>query len=169
MLASGFTAAPVSKLVFFGIIASSIVASITDTKYYFYIQAVPHLVRYGQIWRLLVWQLCYTNSTELLFAAMTIYHMRIIERLWGSRKFAVCLLACQYLYALVVSMGPIDFLTIFIVVPPIHLFTNNRPCSTFPDRPSPLNLSHLESPSCGPHASHLCPHGAVPCRHSHNL
>ena len=34
-------------------------------------------------------QTCYTNSTELLFAAMAIYHLRIIERLWGSRKFAV--------------------------------------------------------------------------------
>ena len=34
-------------------------------------------------------KLCYTNSTELLFATMTIYHMRIIERLWGSTKFAV--------------------------------------------------------------------------------
>lgn len=35
------------------------------------------------------YQTCYNNSTEVLFAAMTIYHLRIIERLWGSRKFAV--------------------------------------------------------------------------------
>ena len=33
--------------------------------------------------------MCYTNSTELLFATMTLYHLRIIERLWGERKFAV--------------------------------------------------------------------------------
>ena len=32
---------------------------------------------------------CYTNSTEVLFAALTLYHMRIIERLWGTRKFLV--------------------------------------------------------------------------------
>lgn len=89
MLASGFTGAPVSRVFFFGIIASSILASITDTKYLFYINVMPHLWRYKQFWRLLVWQTCYTNSTELLFAAMSIYHMRIIERLWGSRKFAV--------------------------------------------------------------------------------
>lgn len=117
MLASGFTAAPVSQCFFFGIIASSILVSITDTKYLFYIQVVPHLWRYKQVWRLLTWQVfsphsncvlttqyivyigtssdfknsqaCYTNSTELLFAAMTIYQVRIIERLWGSRKFAV--------------------------------------------------------------------------------
>ncbi len=89
MLASGFTSAPVSRVLFFGVIASSILASITDTKYLFYINVVPHLWRYKQFWRLLAWQTCYTNSTELLFAAMSIYHMRIIERLWGSRKFAV--------------------------------------------------------------------------------
>lgn len=37
-------------------------------------------------------QSCYTNSTSLLFAAMSLYHLRIIERLWGSRKFAVSFL-----------------------------------------------------------------------------
>ncbi|CAD6575868.1 MAG: hypothetical protein ASARMPRED_007491 [Alectoria sarmentosa] len=88
MLASGFTAAPVSQFLFFGVIASSILVSITDTKYLFYIQVVPHLWQYKQAWRLLIWQSCYNNSTELLFAAMSLYHLRIIERLWGPRKFA---------------------------------------------------------------------------------
>lgn len=90
MLASGFTAAAVSKYLFFGTIASSILVSITDTKYLFHIQLVPHLWRYKQFWRLLIWQSCYNSSTELLFGIMTLYHLRIIERLWGSRKFAVC-------------------------------------------------------------------------------
>lgn len=89
MLASGFTAAPVCRVLLFGLIASSVLASVTDTKYMFYITVVPHLWQYKQFWRLLVWQTCYTNSTELLFAAMSVYHLRIIERLWGSRKFAV--------------------------------------------------------------------------------
>lgn len=35
-------------------------------------------------------QLCYMNSTEVLQAGMVLYSLRIIERLWGSRKFAVC-------------------------------------------------------------------------------
>jgi len=88
MLSSGFTNAPISKLLLFGTIASSIIVSITDSKYLFYIQVVPHLWQYKQAWRLLIWQACYTNSTEVLFGAMAFYHMRIIERLWGSRKFA---------------------------------------------------------------------------------
>lgn len=89
MLASGFTAASVSWYSFFGIIVSSILVSITDTKYLFHIQLIPHIWRYKQFWRLLIWQSCYNNSTELLFAVMTLYHLRVIERLWGSRKFAV--------------------------------------------------------------------------------
>lgn len=90
MLASGFTAAPVSKYLLFGIVVSSLLVSINDIKYLFHIQLVPHIWPYKQFWRLLLWQSCYNNSTELLFAVMTMYHLRIIERMWGSRKFAVC-------------------------------------------------------------------------------
>lgn len=89
MLSSGFTSAPISKVLFFATIVSSLLVSITDTKHLFHIQLFPHLLRYRQLWRLLIWQFCYVNSTELLFAAMTMYHMRVVERLWGSRKFAV--------------------------------------------------------------------------------
>lgn len=89
MLSTGFADAPVSRSLVFGIVGASILASITDTKHYFYIQVDPHLWRYYQAWRIITYQLCYTNSTEVLFAAMTFYSMRVIERLWGSRKYAV--------------------------------------------------------------------------------
>lgn len=91
MLSSGFTDAPVARSLAYGLVLASILVSITDIKHYFYIQVEPHLWRYHQAWRLLIYQLCYTNSTEVLFAAMTLYNMRVIERLWGSRKFAVCI------------------------------------------------------------------------------
>ena len=56
MLASGFTNAPVSKTFLFGTIALSVLASITDSKYFFHINVVPHLWPYKQAWRILVWQ-----------------------------------------------------------------------------------------------------------------
>lgn len=59
MLSSGFTNASVSKLLVFGITASSILVSITDSKYLFSIQVVPHLWRYKQAWRLLLWQVSF--------------------------------------------------------------------------------------------------------------
>lgn len=89
MLSSGFSNAPISRYILTGIVVGALLASITDTKYYFWIAVRPHLLDYRQFWRLLTWQLCYTNSTEVLFAAMTVYQLRVIERLWGSRKFGV--------------------------------------------------------------------------------
>jgi len=56
MLTSGFTNAPISEFLVLFVIAASIIVSITDSKYLFYIQVVPHLWRYKQAWRLLVWQ-----------------------------------------------------------------------------------------------------------------
>ncbi|OJD40722.1 uba domain-containing protein ucp14 [Diplodia corticola] len=88
MLTSGFTNAPVTKFLVFYTVAAAFLASITDSQYLLYIQVVPHLWVHRQFWRLLTWQACFANSTEVLFAAMTFYNLRVIERLWGSRKFA---------------------------------------------------------------------------------
>lgn len=88
MLSTGFTNTPVTQSLVCGIVATSLIASITDSKHLFNIQVSPHLWPYRQLWRLVIFQLCYTNSTETLFAAVGLYNMRIIERLWGPRKYA---------------------------------------------------------------------------------
>lgn len=90
MLASGFTNAPVSKFLVIGTVVTSLLASLTDSKYFMWIEVRPHLLDYWQFWRFVTWQLCYTNTTEVLFAVMTLYQLRVIERLWGTKKFAVC-------------------------------------------------------------------------------
>lgn len=90
MLASGFSNAPLSKYLVMAVVAASLLASITDSKHLFWIMVKPHISDYRQLWRCMTWPLLYTNSTEVLFSAMTLYQLRIIERLWGSRKFAVC-------------------------------------------------------------------------------
>ena len=89
MITSGFTNAPVSQFLVFSTVIGALVASLTDTRYYIHIEVVPHIWNYGQFWRLLTWQACFTNSTEVLFAVLSFYQLRVIERLWGSRKFAV--------------------------------------------------------------------------------
>ncbi|KAK5706226.1 hypothetical protein LTR97_001213 [Elasticomyces elasticus] len=82
MLSSGFTNAPVSQGLVVAVVLSAFLATMTDTKYYLWIEVRPHLLDYHQFWRLL-------TCTEVLFAAMTFYQLRVIERLWGSKKFAV--------------------------------------------------------------------------------
>ncbi|KUJ15440.1 uncharacterized protein LY89DRAFT_537984, partial [Mollisia scopiformis] len=133
MLSTGFADAPVSRSLAYGIVAASILASITDSKHYFYIQVDPHLWKYYQVWRIFTYQLCYTNSTEVLFAAMTVYNMRVIERLWGSRKYASFILL-SFCFA--------------AIVPPILLALVLRPLSfnTFnylPAGPTPVIFAIL--------------------------
>lgn len=91
MLSSGFTNASVSKSLLIYVVVSSIALALFDSKHLAHIQVVPHLWGYGQLWRVFVWQVAgYANSTETLFAAMLVYHLRVIERVWGRRKVAVC-------------------------------------------------------------------------------
>ncbi|CAK7270918.1 hypothetical protein SEPCBS119000_004331 [Sporothrix epigloea] len=83
-----FANTPVTRSLVLGLVSSSIGASIFDIKHYFYILVDPQILRYHQTWRMLTYQLCYTNSSEVLFAAMALYQMRVVERMWGSRKYA---------------------------------------------------------------------------------
>lgn len=84
-----FTNAPVTRLTVLSLVSISIAASLFDAKQYFYILIDTHLFRYRQFWRLFSYQLCYMNSTEVLFAAISLYNLRVVERMWGSRKYAV--------------------------------------------------------------------------------
>lgn len=84
-----FTNAPVTRLLVLGLVSASILVSVLDIKHYFYILIDPHIWRYRQLWRLLAYQLCYTNSAEVLFAVITVYNLRAVERMWGTRKYAV--------------------------------------------------------------------------------
>ncbi|KAL3426681.1 uba domain-containing protein ucp14 [Phlyctema vagabunda] len=133
MLSSGFTDAPVSRSLAYGLVAASIVVSVTDSKHLLYIQVEPHLWRYHQAWRLLSYQACYTNSTEVLFAAMTLYNMRVIERLWGSRKFA-SFLVVSYLFT---ALLPPLILALFLR--PLSFHTLNY----LPAGPTPLIFALL--------------------------
>ncbi|KAK7885079.1 hypothetical protein LTR67_010782 [Exophiala xenobiotica] len=85
---SGFTHAPVSRFLILGSIATSVLTSILDIKHLLPIKLTPHLWPYLQFSRLLTFQLSYTSSTELLFSTALFYHFRVLERLWGSRKYA---------------------------------------------------------------------------------
>ena len=85
---SGFRGTPFTRLLIFGIVATSVLASLTGTKQRFHVQLRPHLVAYHQFARVALWQLIYSNSGELLFAAAALYNLRVVERMFGTRKFA---------------------------------------------------------------------------------
>lgn len=104
--ASGFSSAPATRTSLALLVAASICASTLNLKPYLPIKPVPHLWPYLQLWRILSFQLAYTSSTELLFSAAVLYQMRVLERVWGSRKFASFLVACYGLcMAGIVGLG----------------------------------------------------------------
>lgn len=91
MQTSGLTNTPITKLLLIYALASSILLSILDAKHLASIHVSPHLWGYRQFWRCLLWQVAgFANSTEALFAAILVYHCRVVERAWGSRKLVVC-------------------------------------------------------------------------------
>ncbi|KAE8131164.1 hypothetical protein BDV38DRAFT_31234 [Aspergillus pseudotamarii] len=93
MHTSGLTNTPLTKTLLIYTLASSIALSILDIKHFAPIHVSPHFWPYGQFWRALLWQVAgFTNSTEALFAAMLVYHLRVVERAWGARKLATFLL-----------------------------------------------------------------------------
>ncbi|KAF2264601.1 hypothetical protein CC78DRAFT_494694 [Lojkania enalia] len=93
MITSGFSNAPVSQFLVFATVLGALAVALTDTRYYIHVAVVPHLWGYGQVWRVFTWQACFTNSTEVLFGVLTFYQLRVLERLWGSRKFASFILS----------------------------------------------------------------------------
>lgn len=89
MLSTGLTNAPLTKLLLIYTLTTSTLLSILDAKHLAAIHVSPHLGTYHQFWRCLIWQFAgYSNSTEALFAAICIYHCRVVERAWGARKMA---------------------------------------------------------------------------------
>ncbi|KAK4042043.1 hypothetical protein C8A01DRAFT_44928 [Parachaetomium inaequale] len=128
-----FTSTPVTRTLVLGLVGGSIAASLFDVKHYFYISVGTHILQYRQTWRALVWQLCYTNSSEVLFAAMALYNLRVVEQQWGSRKYA--------------SFVAVSWL-LTSIIPPVVLTAILRPLSwgTFdflPAGPTPLIFAIL--------------------------
>ncbi|KEF57600.1 uncharacterized protein A1O9_05518 [Exophiala aquamarina CBS 119918] len=97
---SGFSHAPVTRFVILLCISTSILTSILDVKHYLAIRPTPHLWPYVQFSRILTFQAAYTSSVELLFSTTLLYQFRVLERLWGSRKYASFLFVCFWLNVL---------------------------------------------------------------------
>ncbi|KAI5809019.1 hypothetical protein DFH27DRAFT_248342 [Peziza echinospora] len=85
---SGFRGTPLTRLLISLLVGLSLLVSLTNTKHHFHLQLRPHLLHYHQFSRILLWQTIYANSGELLFACAVLYNLRVVERLFGTRKFA---------------------------------------------------------------------------------
>ncbi|KAH9258803.1 hypothetical protein BASA81_002867 [Batrachochytrium salamandrivorans] len=89
------THAPVSKTLLLVVIINSLVASISDTRSRFHLQLFPHLFPQNQFWRLISCHFVFSSSAEILFGSFLIYQFRLLERHWGSPKFAAFFTLCS--------------------------------------------------------------------------
>ncbi|KIV83393.1 hypothetical protein PV11_05424 [Exophiala sideris] len=105
---SGFSNTPVSRFLILSSIGTSILASVLDIKHLLPIKPTPHLWPWLQFSRLLTFQLAYTSSAELLFSVALLYQFRVLERLWGSRKYASFLIVCFWLNVGLLPVGTLS-------------------------------------------------------------
>ncbi|KAI8061416.1 hypothetical protein BC940DRAFT_310274 [Gongronella butleri] len=85
---AGFYNAPVTKLLVFSNWFLSVVISILQWKPLIHLQLSPHITLHHQFWRIFTSQLVFTSTGDVFFGTMVIYAMRIVERQFGSAKYA---------------------------------------------------------------------------------
>ncbi|KAK9233933.1 hypothetical protein V1525DRAFT_367739 [Lipomyces kononenkoae] len=128
----GFKNAPISKLFITITVSASIISSIAGIKHYFFLQLVPHIWGWGQWWRLIVWEFVYLNESEVLFASLLMYNLRVIERMLGSRKYA-SMLILSYAFTFLLAPG---ILILLKIVP-------SYPANYLPPGPTPIVFAAL--------------------------
>lgn len=70
----------------------SLLAAVTTTQHYFNapVYGHPHIFRDHQFWRFATRWFAWTNTTEVVLSVLVLWYSSLeVERLWGSRKFAV--------------------------------------------------------------------------------
>ncbi|KAI8363461.1 hypothetical protein B0O80DRAFT_492596 [Mortierella sp. GBAus27b] len=113
---SGFYSAPTTKGILLVIGVLSLLSSVFQIKTDFHLQLVPHLTVHHQFWRLITSHLAFATSTELLSGGLVIYHLRVIERLFGPAKYAsflfVSAVLCTFLNVAILVTGSALGLTV---------------------------------------------------------
>lgn len=96
---SGLTSTPTTLVLLALLPTLSTLTSVLSLQHLLPLHPTPHLWPYLQLWRPLTFQLAYPSSVSLLLASALIYHLRVLERIWGARKFASFVVASYFLCA----------------------------------------------------------------------
>lgn len=100
----GLRSTPITRILIYCIICSSITSSLLGVKQSLHLQLSPHIVVYGQIYRILTWQLAYNNASEVMSAAYVLYILRVLERTLGSRKYLSLVLLSFFITSIVTPL-----------------------------------------------------------------
>eukprot|EP00794_Sanderia_malayensis_P011001 gene11001-12164_t len=86
----GFKNSPVTKILLIASGAATLNLLFLPGNYHRIIDLNwPLITSKQEVWRLLTSQLVYDSTAEWLYGSALLYHLRHLERQWGSKKFAV--------------------------------------------------------------------------------
>ncbi|KAI8869378.1 hypothetical protein GQ42DRAFT_123846, partial [Ramicandelaber brevisporus] len=103
--ASGYYAAPVTKLLIGSITLLSLLASIYRLQPYAVLSFDPHLIRDFQLYRLATSQLIVTSSYELFLVGLLLHELRGVERMLGAAKYASIVFTVMVVFAPLLQVG----------------------------------------------------------------
>ncbi|CAG8601855.1 12240_t:CDS:2 [Cetraspora pellucida] len=93
----GFDNAPVTKGLLLCVGGCSLVAYFLECRHLTHLQLIPNLTTEYEFWRLITSQCITTTSGDYFFGSLVMYQLRVIERQFGSSKYAAFFLVTSAL------------------------------------------------------------------------
>ncbi|CAG8747483.1 3271_t:CDS:2, partial [Acaulospora morrowiae] len=87
-ITSGFDNTPVTKGLLLCVGGCSAVAYLLDCRSSVHLQLIPNLTSQREFWRLITTQCVATTTGEFFFGSLVLFQLRVIERQFGSSKYA---------------------------------------------------------------------------------
>ena len=89
MSTPGFEGAPVSKALALWLVVATVIVKSIGVEGDIAVDIGTHGERWQWWWRMMAWQMGYATSMETLVGLWAVYGLRVVERVWGSRKMMV--------------------------------------------------------------------------------
>lgn len=88
---------PITKFCMICTVSVPIVASLSDSKYWFVLNYDPFITTYRQYFRYILFQLAAVNESDVAIITLLWYNFRQLERLMGCRKY-LSIIALSWFY-----------------------------------------------------------------------
>lgn len=107
----GFVNTPVTRITITVLVVGSILVSMLQLKHFFHLILDPFITQFHQYWRLGIYQVIFTNESDLMIGVLLLFHFKVIERFLGSKPY-LSLFSIFFVYNiamcfLAVSLGQI--------------------------------------------------------------
>lgn len=92
----GLAQFPITKFCVIATVAVPLCCSLSNTKYWFLLHNDPFITEYKQYYRFLLFQIGAINESDVALLALLWYHLRQLERAFGSHKYLSLISLCWF-------------------------------------------------------------------------